>query len=177
MIGLAACRPPDLPTDGIWTVSCDRPPGAGDTLEVTVVLDSLGEATPSELLVRLDSLQSTEGPNFDLESGFVAQVFLRAGPARGCANADLAGVEVWAPGDQLTKTWIHLKSDRPASVTVVRGDGSLVSGSVIAEVGKAVTPIRWGDRKGTRWRSSVTRRRFAGACYSFGSVVWRGSGS
>lgn len=147
VIGVAACRPPDLPTDGLWTISCDRPPGAGDTLEVTVVVDSLGEATPSKLLVRLDSLHSTEGPNVNLESGVVAQVFLRAGPGRGCANANLAGVELWAPGNQLSKTWIHLKSDGPASVTVVRGDGSLVSGPVIAEVGKAVPPIRWGDRK------------------------------
>lgn len=145
-IGLAACRPPDLPSDGFWTVSCDRPPGAGDTLEVTVVVDSLGEATRSELLVRLDSLQSTESPALDVQSGFIAQVFLRTGPGRGCANTDPAGVELWAPGDQLAKTWIHLKSDGPASVTVIRGDGSPVSGPVIAEVGKVVPPIRWGDR-------------------------------
>lgn len=146
MIGLAACRPPDLPQNGFWTVRCDRPPGAGDTLEVTVVVDSRGEATPSELLVRLDSLQSTEGPNADLQSGFIAQVFLRTGAGKGCANTDPAGVELWAPGDQLTRTWIHLKSDGPASLTVVRSDGSLVSGPVIAEVGQVVPPIRWGDR-------------------------------
>ncbi|GMR13403.1 MAG: hypothetical protein BMS9Abin29_1612 [Gemmatimonadota bacterium] len=146
-MGLAACRPSALPEPGFWTISCDRPSDAGDTLEVTVVVDSLGAATPSELLVRLDSLRSAEGPDFDLQSGFIAQVFLRTGAGRGCANTGPAGVELWAPGDQLTRTWIHLKSDGPASVTVVRGDGSLVTGPVIAEVNQVVPLIRWGDRQ------------------------------
>lgn len=146
VIGTFACRPAAAPEVGFWMVRCDRAPGGGSALDVSVVVDSLGAATQSRLLVRLDSLHSTDGPQFDLPSGFIAQVFLRSGPGQGCANSDPASVELWAPGDQMAKTWMHLKSDRPASVTVVRGDGSIVSGPVMVEVGEVVPPIQWGER-------------------------------
>lgn len=124
-------------------MACDRP-GAEDRLELTLVVDSVGAATPSELLVRLDSLGSSDGPRIELESGFAVQAFLRTGPGRGCANPEAGGAELRAGGDQLRKAWVHLKADVPASIRVVRGDGSPVAGPVTAEAGLAVPVIRWG---------------------------------
>lgn len=140
LVVLTACGPaPD--EVGPLRVSCDAP-APPDTTAVQVQLDPAAAKADGRILLRVDSLASPEGPELNADSGFVVQAFARTGPGYGCATISPVGAWVWGPETTLTRSWIHVKSDRPVRLNVWTPDGRVVA-TANSDPGRAVDPITW----------------------------------
>jgi len=140
LLVLGACGPGPAPGAPLQ-VSCDAPTPE-DSTAIQVQLDPVAVQAGGRILLRVDSLASPEGPKLNADSGFVVQAFGRTGPGYGCATIAPVGAWVWGPEATLTRSWIHVKSDRPVRVNVWAPDGRVVA-TAGSGPGLAVEPITW----------------------------------
>jgi hypothetical protein len=122
-----------------------REPGAGDTLEVVVVFDSLPRGSGG-VRVRVDSLAEGGMVSFLApRPGSAAAGMALATPPRygGCAALAPHGLQLSAARAPRGKAWVRISTDRPVRLRVAGGEQTLAA-VVVTPGASALAP--WSGR-------------------------------